>query len=772
MLMASSLAALLAAGTGCSDDGPGDASDVTLDTGGADTTLPDTVLADTSPPPDTTGPDTGLPPTDTGGPPTDTGDTTVTDTEPPPACGDTDKEFECPCEFNQQCASGYCVPVDEADVANRCSRTCLDGCPDGWNCKGAGNVGDPVFICVPEVNNLCKQCFVDADCNAVGDKCLAFEDGMYCGRDCQEGADACPDTYSCQEITDDLGQITAYQCVPESGSCNCPPGTDYANDPFNCGTCGNVCEFAGGVAGCSAQQCVLNGCQAGFINLDNNDTNGCEYACTVTSQDDWPDASCDGSSCDQDCDGIDGSWARGVFVSPGGSPNGAGTPNDPISTVTGGIAKAMATVGKDHVYVAAGSYSEQVRLEEAVSVFGGYSNDGLWQRDLSSYETVLTGGAGTTSVRTVIADGIAARTVLDGVTVRAENNTNPSGSSYAIWVRSSTSDLELVRVKAVGGNGGPGQSGIDGADGPDAVVGSPGKTTTDSDANCNEEDTYGGAGGAGAPSTCPSGGGGGGKGGDSGCGDEDPKPDSGNPSPGGASGGPAPSGEGTNGNTGTAGGNGNSGSNGSGGSAGGTVNASGFWRGADGDDGSDGQDGVGGGGGSGGAGDDGGTFGFSKWGGGGGGGGGGGCRGLKGTSGRAGGGSFGVFLFDASPKIRDSSLGHKSGGNGGSGGEAGQGGQGKGGGSGGGGHSDAGSGGKGGAGGSGGDGGHGGGGAGGIAYGLYIGGASDPVCNGLDFSPAGSGGGGGIGGIGGTAAGNKGADGVAGDKNKASGSCP
>jgi len=756
--------AALAAGTfaliGCGDSAPGSSEDtepqdtvVPIDA--ADTGTPvdfDAIITYDSEQPDTGADGTG---SDTSGP--DTAQAT---------CDDDPMPFYCPCDNNVQCASGYCVAVDESGVASRCSRTCEDSCPNGWNCRGVSTGGDPVFICLPPIDNLCEPCATDSTCGTLGDRCVSFSDGSYCGRDCQNDAGSCPDDYVCGEVTDENGQILAYQCVPESGSCNCPVGTDYDTDPDNCGGCGDACDYTGGIAGCAGGECFLDDCADGWVNLNEIDSDGCEYECTEVAGEDWPDAVCDGSSCDQDCDGIDGTWARGVFVDSAGDTNADGTPDDPIATIAGGIAKAQST-GRDHVYIAAGTYNEQVIVKEGVSLFGGYSNDGKWTRDLAQYQTVISSSSGFSSVRAMVIEGIHdTRTVVDGVTAVGGTNANPSGSSYGVWVRDCSNKLELVRVHAIGGNGGagaPGNAGTPGANGND---GDPGTNASEWDYVCFGDgcDDYRGKGGAGGANACSSGRNSGG-----GTGGTPPNcntgSSSGGTSPGGTPGGPGES-PGQNGDP------GDDGSNGAGGNAAGSVSGAGFWLGDDGEPGGDGENATGGGGGGSGKSKESAAGCRRDYGGGGGGGGGGGCGGTKGTGGKPGGGSFGLFLVDASPRLTDCQLGHKSGGNGGNGGLGGGGGDGKAGRAGGNGTGDATKGGRGGNGGSGGNGGHGGGGAGGVAFGLYIHGSSDPSCQGIGYAPPGAGGSGGLGGVGGNSSGNKGANGLSGDKNKSSSGCP
>jgi len=730
-------------------------------------------------PPDTAATETSLPEVivfdsgadDTDGATTDAASETSQEVVGP-SCDTDPKPFFCPCENNIQCESGFCIAVDEDDIARRCSKACIDTCPQGWECRGIATGGDPIFICQPPISTLCKACGTNSNCEKLGALCVQFADGRFCGQDCEGAEASCPDGYGCTNIDNELGQTIGYQCVPTSGSCQCAIGTDYDNDPENCGVCKHACTYFGGVPGCREGQCYLAGCRDGFVRLNDDDADGCEYECTFTSPDDWPDPTCAGSACDANCDGIDGVWERALFVQAG-PINGSGAPYDPMNSIQAALDKAAERgSGKDHVYVAAGTYNEQITLRVGVSVFGGYSNDGKWTRKLGQYTSTIQSSSATSSIRVVIADGIdGARTVFDGFTVVAGTNANPGGSSYAIWVRSSSASLEIRNVLATGGHGGTGAAGGDG--GPGAPGGDPSNGTPGTDHDCAGngcDNQWGGRGGAGGPNACTSGiNAGGGKGGDAQDCTENGF-NTGATSPGGAPGGTAET-KGSDGSPGDVGGNGQ------GGTANGAVDGSGFWRGIGGGNGDPGRNGVGGGGGGSGK-----TFKGNKcfcgflntyWpGGGGGGGGGGGCGGALGTGGGAGGGSFGLFLVASSPKLIDSAFGHKSGGSGGRGGLGGGGGAGKIGGSGGAGYDRGTKGGGGGTGGGGGRGGHGGGGAGGVAFGIYVSGPSDPQCTNVGFGPPGHGGTGGIGGTGGDHTGNRGADGAFGDKNIATPSCP
>ncbi|RLB55392.1 MAG: hypothetical protein DRJ42_06330 [Deltaproteobacteria bacterium] len=73
-------------------------------------------------------------------------------------------------------------------------------------------------------------------------------------------------------------------------------GFDLTDDPGHCGACGNVCVFPNATASCAASACVMGGCNAGFVDLDGEPANGCEYACAPTGAE-----LC--NSVDDDCDG-------------------------------------------------------------------------------------------------------------------------------------------------------------------------------------------------------------------------------------------------------------------------------------------------------------------------------------------------------------------------------------------------------------------------------------------------------------------------------------
>ncbi len=462
----------------------------------------------------------------------------------------------------------------------------------------------------------------------------------------------------------------------------------------------------GGFGGRGGEDPCASGCPTDMWDIDDNPLTGecgCEYACVKISEDDPIDPNYD----DDNCDGSDGVVEQCVYVSLTlGTSGGAGTRQDPVDTIAGGITVAQTQV-VPAVCVSGEIYNVLVTVADGISLYGGFDHTDANFPFLRSANAVTTVNATGTAF---LAPQIDQETHVAGFTINVLAP-DTTGSSYGVRLVGGQGQLYVrynditVASASQGANGATGS-----APNPTvalvANIGSPGY----------EEQPNSGQGGT--QPNCPEHGGAGGPGGyDAAAGSP------GLVGNGGATGGPGgtpPSecGDGGNGQTGTGGIDGTAGGAGTGGAAIGTV-VGGVYLAAGGVSGSAGTHAKGGGGGGGGGG---GKYEFNlpfgpfcvpdK----GGGGGSGGCGGLGGQEGIGGGGggaSFGVFAAAGSIVVEGNNILSGAGGNGGDGGDGADGQLGSDGGAGGPGDYQSGNGGLGGAGGDGGIGGPGGGGGGG-----------------------------------------------------------
>lgn len=663
---------------------------------------------------------------DAGGP-RDSGSMMGRDGSMMPSDGGTDggmdprRPFGSPCTDRGQCLSGICLVVGTGGI---CTDLCSAGtCPDGFGCltvRDATEFSPFSDVCVPETTSLCTPCEADSECAVLGsDLCLPRSGAQrYCARDCSTVG--CPAGYRCERL--EIDGTRYEQCLPVSGSCDCTAAS------------------VGMTQGCTIETLFGRTCAG---------TRACRGElgwgmCMPPAMEDDPDPLFE----DSNCDGIDGTVSRGIFVSAsvGTDSSTCGLlPASPCRSIPHAMNRATAETRTD-LFVMAGTYSGVVRLQSGLRIFGGY--DATWLRrgrNAAGHTVTIEGGLDSAEGEfvTVLAHDLTTRTVLADLVILGPNATGArSGrgrSSYAVHVRDGAG-LRLERVTVRGGNGATGPTGNPGEDAANVsatsgMSGEPGGDARRFNSACDT--SSGGAGGGAGVNGCPDGrnpnGGAGGRGGamDTSCGwtgicsncTAQSGANGNNASVfatsahgfrgrGGAGADTCEVGFGGNAGTITNGGPG------SGGTAGGLIDAN-YWYARGGGVGGTGDNGTGGGGGGGSGGCDSGT---DAHGAGGGGGGAGGCRARGGgTGGGGGGGSFGVFVVRSTAQLLDCEIVR---GNGGDGGVGGAGGRGQSGGPGGGGGSGAGAGsasvgGPGGAGTHGGHGGGGGGGAGGDSWGIY-----------------------------------------------------
>src|SRR5579883_3048568 len=149
-----------------------------------------------------------------------------------------------------------------------------------------------------------------------------------------------------------------------------------------------------------------------------------------------------------------------IYVSPSGNDGDTGAaPANAVQTIQVGIVRALACSGAPcNVAVAAGNYTGPITLGDGVKIFAGYTLD-FATRDPASNVVLIK----STSQRTVIADGLTASTMLDGVNVVGADMTGTDGSStYAMWINNAQSNLYIANSSFLGGKGATGTDGAKG----------------------------------------------------------------------------------------------------------------------------------------------------------------------------------------------------------------------------------------------------------------------------------------------------------------------
>nr|MBP8972059.1 DUF1565 domain-containing protein [Myxococcota bacterium] len=415
--------------------------------------------------------------------------------EPEDPCLVSPKPFGCPCEKQTDCDSGWCVLMP--DESKRCTVTCIENCPEQWNCEQVLIASDPMWLCVPYHEPLCnRKCLNDGPCG-YGASCVPMESSQYCLAPCETDED-CPlyppvgvdyaeglNFYQCLEIENWDGSASTKQCVPISGHCKCAPDIDLMNDPLHCGTCETECGVdplrpeweSNAVWACNEGHCKVSGCNAGFVNLNGLDSDGCEYECTYLGADDLPDA----DMIDRNCDGIDGDAANSVFVdveNGDDEDNTLGDMRHPFKTINAAINFSFEKPNKPPVLVSKGQYQEQIVMRDGVSIYGAYDAANNWSRDLARNRTsIVWAGQEPLAVRAVIAENITSQTVIQGFNIGAQGSVQQSGSSYGIYVFQVNSGLVIEHNEIQSGNGMDGKNGLAGKHGFNGETGGVGSAS-------------------------------------------------------------------------------------------------------------------------------------------------------------------------------------------------------------------------------------------------------------------------------------------------------
>jgi uncharacterized protein (TIGR03382 family) len=215
----------------------------------------------------------------------------------------------------------YCI---ECELAG-------DGGMGSGSGSGSGDGSDGGTTCDPmQIHpEMCNK--ADDDCDGHIDETFDLQTDLNncgaCGNKCNKaGAQttcsngACAITGCFPGFFDKNGDITGpyatsdgceYMCFQTNNgveACdgvdnNCNGTTDetfnLTSDVNNCGQCNKVCQFFKATPHCTGGTCMFNpasDCTAGYLDIDGNQANGCEYECTPTGAEvcDLRDNNCNG----------------------------------------------------------------------------------------------------------------------------------------------------------------------------------------------------------------------------------------------------------------------------------------------------------------------------------------------------------------------------------------------------------------------------------------------------------------------------------------------
>ena len=394
--------------------------------------------------------------------------------------------------------NGCTAKIPEPELCNGLDDDCdgkIDEIITPLTC-GVGACKNTVDSCVDGGITTCVPLPTSAErCNSVDDDCDGLVDNLASNQtdvsNCGKCGTVCALANANQKCASGVCGIQA--CNTGFGDCNhlvedgCEINTQ--NDSNNCGMCGKTCTAPGSTGTCVAGACNLV-CAAGFIDLDRDSSNGCEYACTKVAGPDLPDVLFK----DSDCDGFDGEPANGIFVSDtDGDDLNAGTMASPVLSIQRGVDLAVANGLRD-VYVAK-PFSEYVGPVNLTNVrgkiiAGGYAvASPRWSRAATNGTTVVGGNPS-------LVMNASHGTVVQYISFRAADATGVDGygngrSSYGATVIN-TADAGFQHVTIQAGNGAPGVVGSTGSSlGPQGLAsnGGPGGLAVEDESSdlCNRQ---------------------------------------------------------------------------------------------------------------------------------------------------------------------------------------------------------------------------------------------------------------------------------------------
>lgn len=171
---------------------------------------------------------------------------------------------------------------------------------------------------------------------------------------------------------------------------------------------------------------------------------------------------------DTNGDGIDGDFARAIFLAPPpfGNDLNPGTATAPVASLEQAVELAESIPLRQSVYMAKGTYivESPLQMPPRVSLFGWFDGTTNWTYSADNLTRIV--GPSTVLVFGEYPGDPSDHAVrVAGLEILAADATAPGASSYTVRVRNRSSQVLFDRCRIVAGRGATGTSGASGQDG-------------------------------------------------------------------------------------------------------------------------------------------------------------------------------------------------------------------------------------------------------------------------------------------------------------------
>lgn len=130
------------------------------------------------------------------------------------------KDFWEGCVLDADCESHICYREKPTDSIGRCTRGCVNDCPDNFACQTVrlDNTNE-IDVCLPAKDTFCKVCSTHRECGDDLDMCIDIGGARFCSINCAGNPGVCPSGFACVNLGN-VGELqNAEQCVPINNIC-------------------------------------------------------------------------------------------------------------------------------------------------------------------------------------------------------------------------------------------------------------------------------------------------------------------------------------------------------------------------------------------------------------------------------------------------------------------------------------------------------------------------------------------------------------------------